>query len=47
MACEGLQMLTYQHAEEPDTIDLTVASLDTPDAITPVTVRRAAADPER
>ena len=27
--------LTYRHADEPDTIDLTVASLDTPDEITP------------
>lgn len=27
--------LTYEHADEPDTIDLTVASLDLPDEIVP------------
>lgn len=27
--------LTYQHAEEPDTIDVTAASFDAPDAFTP------------
>ena len=27
--------LTYLHAEEPDTIDLTVASLDLPDEVVP------------
>ena len=27
--------LTYQHAEEGDTIDVTVASLDAPDAVEP------------
>ena len=27
--------LTYQHADEPDIIDVTACSLDTPDAVTP------------
>jgi hypothetical protein len=27
--------LTYQHADDPDSIDVTACSLDTPEALTP------------